>query len=77
MRTRRAAACAKPTSPARFAAIHAPLAALAALAADPQRDGVAAEIGDIRSWPTAGVPTAQGGAQWHAATVRQVLLRTS
>jgi DNA invertase Pin-like site-specific DNA recombinase len=24
-----------------------------------------------------GVPTAQGGAQWYAATVRQVLLRTS
>ena len=25
----------------------------------------------------AGVPTAQGGKQWHAATVRHVLLRTS
>ena len=25
----------------------------------------------------AGVPTAQGGAQWYAATVRHVLLRTS
>ena len=25
----------------------------------------------------AGVPTAQGGAQWHAATVRHVLLRTA
>ena len=25
----------------------------------------------------AGVPTAQGGAQWYAATVRQVLLRAS
>jgi DNA invertase Pin-like site-specific DNA recombinase len=24
-----------------------------------------------------GVPTAQGGARWHAATVRQVLLRTA
>jgi hypothetical protein len=25
----------------------------------------------------AGVPTAQGGAQWYAATIRHVLLRTS
>jgi hypothetical protein len=25
----------------------------------------------------AGVPTAQGGREWYAATVRQVLLRTS
>jgi hypothetical protein len=24
-----------------------------------------------------GVPTAQGGAQWYAATVRHVLLRTA
>ena len=26
---------------------------------------------------TSGAPTAQGGAQWYAATVRQILLRTS
>jgi DNA invertase Pin-like site-specific DNA recombinase len=26
---------------------------------------------------TSGVPTAQGGRQWYAATVRHVLLRTS
>ena len=32
---------------------------------------------DTNNGALQGVPTAQGGAKWYAATVRQVLLRTS